>query len=70
MEESNATTTNGITPAERQGSKGQGKEDEVSSDDEAFKDGVIRNVNCLETRYQNVTGADDEVKDYIIQNSS
>ncbi len=49
--------------------KGKAKEEEVPSDDEAFKDGVIRNVKLSGDKIiKIVTGADDEVKDYIIQN--
>ncbi len=49
--------------------KGKAKEDEEHSDDEAFKDSVIRNVKLSgDEIIKMVTGADDEVKDYIIQN--
>ena len=49
--------------------KGKTKEEEASSDDEAFKDGVIHNVKLSgDEIIKIVTGADDEVKDYIIQN--
>jgi len=48
--------------------KGKTKGEE-SSDDEAFKDSVIRNVKLSgDEIIKMVTGADDEVKDYIIQN--
>ena len=41
----------------------------MSSDDEAFKDSIIRNVKLSgDEIIKMVTGADDEVKDYIIQN--
>ncbi len=49
--------------------KGKAKEDEEHSDDEAFKDSVICNVKLSgDEIIKMVTGADDEVKDYIIQN--
>ena len=49
--------------------KGKAKEDEGASDDEAFKDSVIRNVKLSgDEIIKMVTRADDEVKDYIIQN--
>ncbi len=41
----------------------------MTSDDEVFKDGVICNVKLSGDKIiKIVTGADDEVKDYIIQN--
>src|SRR6266404_272970 len=49
--------------------KGKAKEEEVSSDDEAFKDGIICNVKLSgDEIIKIVTGAGDEAKDYIIQN--
>ncbi len=51
--------------------KGKAKEEteEGPSDDKTFKDSVIRNVKLTgDEIIKMVTGADDEVKDYIIQN--
>src|SRR6266404_6039836 len=51
--------------------KGKAKEEleEGPSDNEAFKDSVIRNVKLSGDKIiKMVTGADDNVKDYIIQN--
>jgi len=44
-------------------------EEEGPSDNETFKDSIIRNVKLSgDEIIKMVTGADNEVKDYIIQN--
>ncbi len=51
--------------------KGKAKEEPKKgpSDNEAFKDSIICNVKLTgDEIIKMVTGADDEVKDYIIQN--